>query len=153
MSIENSIIGNSTKIWRPELVNIYQCKIGEGCNIGAFVEIGANVEIGNRCRIQAYSFIPKGVKIGDDVFIGPRVTFLNDKYPPFGDFKTTIVEDEVIIGGCAIILPGVTLHKGCKIAAGTIITHDIGALNTAIGIPARIIENEKWHQKIIKTYE
>ena len=65
----------------PELVNLYECEIGEGTKIGAFVEIGRGVVIGKRCKIQSGAFIPEGVIVGDDVFIGPNATFCNVKYP------------------------------------------------------------------------
>ena len=53
-------IGKGTKIWQPDLVNIYGAVIGEDCNIGAFVEIRQDVVIGDRVRIQAFVFIPEG---------------------------------------------------------------------------------------------
>ena len=81
MPIVDTVIGEGTKIWHPELVNLYGCTIGENCNIASFVEIGPEVVVGDRCRIQSFSFIPKGVILGNDVFIGPNVTFTNDKHP------------------------------------------------------------------------
>ena len=56
MISEDTKIGAGTKIWHPELVNIYGAVIGENCNIGAFVEIRSGVIIGNRVRIQAMAF-------------------------------------------------------------------------------------------------
>ena len=74
-------IGKDTKIWHPELSNIYgDGYIGDFCNIGAMVEI-RSPQIGHRCKIQAFVFIPEGVIIGNNVFIGPNVTFVNDKFP------------------------------------------------------------------------
>jgi len=136
----DAIIGKGTKIWHPELVNIYGCRIGDDCNIGSFVEIGPDVEIGNRCKIQSKVFIPKGVTIGDDVFIGPGVIFLNDKHPPSkGEWLAvkTFVEDGVAIGGGALILPGIKLGKGCVIGAGAVVTKDVQPYMTVIGVPAR----------------
>ena len=74
-------IGKGTKIFHPDLVNLYGCEIGENCKIGAFVEIRKDVKIGNNVKIQAFVFIPEGVTIEDGVFIGPHVCFTNDKYP------------------------------------------------------------------------
>ncbi len=55
--------------------------------------------IGNRVKIRPFTFIPSGVKIEDDVFIGPHVTFTNDKYPKISaDWKllrTTIGKEQV----------------------------------------------------------
>ena len=60
--------------------------------IGAFVEIGSRQDaptyIG-KCKIQAKVFIPPGITIEDDVFIGPGVMFANDKHPKAnGGIKT-----------------------------------------------------------------
>ena len=74
-------IGEGTKIWHADKSNIYgDGKIGDNCNIGAMVEI-RHPNIGDDCKIQAFTFIPEGVKIGNRVFIGPHVCFTNDKHP------------------------------------------------------------------------
>ena len=129
----------STWVWYPELSNISTVDIGENCTIHTYVWIGNKVKIGDRCKIQAFCFIPDGVTIGNDVFLGPRVTFTNDKNPPSNqkDWAETIVEDGVSIGAGAIILPGLTLGKGCKIGAGAVVTHNVPQGETWVGNPAR----------------
>ena len=90
--------------------------------------IGDKVEIGDGSKIQAFAFIPNGVTIGKNVFVGPHVCFTNDKFPKAqGDWKQleTIVEDDVSIGANSTILPGITLHKGCRIAAHSVVTKDV----------------------------
>ncbi|MCC5999040.1 MAG: N-acetyltransferase, partial [Thermofilum sp.] len=77
--IKRVTVGKGTKIF--DQVNLYKCRIGKNCKIDAFVYIEGGVEIGNNVKIRAFTFIPEGVVIEDDVFIGPRVTFTNDKYP------------------------------------------------------------------------
>lgn len=77
------------------------------------------------------------MRIGDDVFIGPRVTFTNDKYPPSPDWLVTTVGDRASIGAGAIILPGLTLGEGCMIGAGAVVTKDVPAGETWVGNPAR----------------
>src|SRR3989339_670944 len=85
----------NTRIYR--FCNIYPtAKIGRDCVIGSYVEIGDNVQIGDNCKIEAFVFIPKGVTIGKNVFIGPATKFTNDKYPKAtGEWKVweTRVED------------------------------------------------------------
>lgn len=107
------------------------------CTVHAFVWIGNGVVIGDRCRIQAHAFIPEGVSIGNDVFIGPGVTFTNDRYPPSTNWAKTRVEDMVALGAGAIILPGVTIHAGATVGAGSVVTKDVKAGATVMGNPAR----------------
>ena len=138
-------IGDGTNIWNPDLVNIYGCSIGKNCSIGTFVEIGPNVIIGNECSVQSFCFIPEGVIIGNNVFIGPGAMFMNDKYPPshgkWRSFKKTIVEDNVTIGGGVVILPGVTLGKGCFIGSGAVVTKNTNPKGVYVGVPAKYIED------------
>lgn len=128
------------KTYKPELSNIHEgAIIADTCTVHSHVWIGDNVTIGERCKIQAFAFIPPGVTIGDDCFIGPRVTFTNDKYPPSGGrgWLTTRVCDGVSIGAGAIIMPGIELGEGCKIAAGSVVTVSVPPRITVMGVPAR----------------
>jgi UDP-2-acetamido-3-amino-2,3-dideoxy-glucuronate N-acetyltransferase len=127
MPVKNCKIGKGSKIWHPDLVNLYGCEIGENCNVGAFVEIGPGVFIGDDVRIAAHCFIPEGVKIESGCFIGPRVTFTNDPYPPSNreSWKSTVVCKGASIGAGAIILPGVTIGEGALIGAGSIISRNV----------------------------
>lgn len=120
--------------------NIYgDPEIGHGTTIGSYVEIGPDVRIGNNCKIQSYVSIPSGVTIGNEVFIGPKVTFTNDKHPPsYGqEWEETLVEDRVSIGAGAVILPGVVLAKGTKVGAGAVVVKSTEAFSTVVG-PAAV---------------
>ena len=136
---ERAKIGLGTFVWHECLSNIGVCEIGEDSIIHSHVWIGDGVKIGKHAKIQAFAFIPKGVSIGDNVFIGPRVTFTNDKHPPsFGrGWELTTVEDNVSVGAGAIILPGLTLGKGCIVGAGAVVTKNVEPGVTVIGNPAR----------------
>src|SRR5579875_1917900 len=61
--------------------NLYGCRIGDGTRIGTFVEIQRGAVIGARCKIQSHTFVCDGVEIGDGVFVGHGVMFVNDKTP------------------------------------------------------------------------
>jgi UDP-2-acetamido-3-amino-2,3-dideoxy-glucuronate N-acetyltransferase len=138
----NPQIHHSTKIWHPDKVNIYgDCIIGWNCNIGCFVEIGPGVIIGNNVSIAAFCFIPSGVSIDDNCFIGPRVTFTNDKYPPGRkeDWLRTHVKTGASIGAGAIILPGITIGINALVGAGSVVTKDVLDGQRVAGNPARRI--------------
>jgi len=133
--------GKNCTIWHPELSVLLDCAISDDCTIHSHAWIGNGVTIGDRCRIQAFAFIPDGVDIGNDVFIGPRVTFTNDKHPPSARMAWlgTRVEDGASIGAGCVILPGITIGKLAQIGAGSVVTKDVPALATAYGNPAAVV--------------
>ncbi len=133
----NKIFFTEGFVYFPELSNIQSLDIGRKAKIHSHVWIGRKVVVGANVLIQAFAFIPDGVRIGHNVFIGPRVTFTNDKHPPSTQLSETIVEDEVAIGAGAVILPGVLLGKGCVIGAGAVVTKNVEPFTTMVGNPAR----------------
>ena len=134
---------SNTRIY--DQVNLYKCRIGKNCKIDAFVYIEEGVVIGNRVKIRSFTFIPTGVVIEDDVFIGPHVTFTNDKYPKVNtDWKLlkTIVKRGASIGGGSVILP-ITIGKNSLIGAGSVVTRDIPDNAIAVGNPAKVVHNRR----------
>lgn len=142
-------IGLNTHIWNP--CNIYGCTIGNNCVIGAFVEIQSDVVIGDNCKIESGAYLPTGVIIQDDVFIGPRVVFTNDKYPSAvnkdGTLKNksdwecmkTYVCKGASIGANSTILPGVIIGNYAVVGAGSVVTKDVLPNTLVVGNPARKI--------------
>ena len=131
-------IGKGTKVWDEKgLWGDYE--IGEDCVIGKFVEIGDGVRIGYRCKIEAFAFIPPGVVIEDEVFVGPHVCFTNDKYPKAtGEWKKveTRVKKGASVGANATVVCGVTIGEGAMVGAGSVVTKDVAAGATIAGNPA-----------------
>jgi UDP-2-acetamido-3-amino-2,3-dideoxy-glucuronate N-acetyltransferase len=129
--------------------NLYGCTIGSGTQIGVFVEIQRGARIGARCKVESHTFVCDGVRVGDGVFIGHGVTFINDRRPrattPDGELQTdadwelveTTVEDGVSIGSGATVLCGVRLGKGAVVGAGAVVTRDVAEGETVLGNPAR----------------
>ena len=128
--------------------NLYGCTIGDDTRIGPFVEIQRGARIGRRCKIQSHSFICDGVEIGDEVFVGHGVMFINDKFPraakdgrlQTGDdweLLSTIVEDGVSLGSGSVILGGVRIGKQALVAAGAVVTRNVRPGTTVAGVPAR----------------
>jgi acetyltransferase-like isoleucine patch superfamily enzyme len=125
-------------IWPPADIHP-NAQIGEGTVIGRFTNITGPVKIGAKCRIQGFNFIPSGVELGDNCFIGPHACFTNMRYPSVYGFnkqyERTVIGDRVIIGAGAIILP-VNICDDAFIGAGAVVTKDIVSRETVIGIPA-----------------
>jgi UDP-2-acetamido-3-amino-2,3-dideoxy-glucuronate N-acetyltransferase len=129
--------------------NLYGCRIGDETRIGTFVEIQRGAVIGARCKIQSHTFICDGVEVGDEVFVGHGVMFINDKRPRAttdegelqadADWVTlrTSVEDGSSIGSGAVILGGVRIGAGALIGAGAVVTSDVGSGEVVVGNPAR----------------
>ena len=138
--IKNAKIGKNTKIY--DQVNLYGCEIGDNTKIDAFVYIEGGVKIGNNVKIRPFTFICDGVTIEDDVFIGPNVTFTNDKNPRVrGDWKLlkTRVKKGASIGAGAVILPGITIGEYSLVGAGAVVTKDVPPRAVVAGNPARVV--------------
>lgn len=143
MPIKNVKLGKNVKIPYPELVNLYDCEIGDNCLIGPFVEIQSNVKIGMRARVQSHTFICSKVTIGKDVFIGHGVVFINDKHPVNYDsskWEETIVDDGAVIGSNATIFP-CRIGKDALVGAGAVVIKDVPPNKTVVGNPARLMGN------------
>jgi UDP-2-acetamido-3-amino-2,3-dideoxy-glucuronate N-acetyltransferase len=136
-------------------VNLYGCRIGDGTRIGTFVEIQRGATIGAACKIQSHTFICDGIEIGDRVFVGHGVTFVNDKVPRAtadgGGLQTeedwelqrTVIEDGASIGSGATILGGVRIGAGALVGAGAVVTRDVAPGGTVVGNPARPLRSER----------
>ena len=144
--IDDVVFGERVVVY--PFVNLYGCRIGSDTRIGTFVEVARGAAIGERCKIQSHSFICDGVRIGDGVFVGHGVTFINDRHPRAtdaeGNLQTdedwelleTFVEDGASIGSGATILCGLRIGADAEIGAGAVVTKDVPAGATVVGIPA-----------------
>ncbi|MBI1931125.1 MAG: N-acetyltransferase [Ignavibacteriales bacterium] len=149
-NINNVKLGKDVRIF--DFVNLYGCSIDDGTKVGTFVEIQKGATIGKNCKISSHTFICEGVHIGNGVFVGHNVTFINDKYPravnPDGSMQTeadwklieTFVKDKVSIGSSSTIMGGVTIGENSIIGAGAVVTKDVPANVVVAGVPAKIIK-------------
>ncbi|MCG7489644.1 N-acetyltransferase [Vibrio sp. Of14-4] len=141
--IKDVSFGCNVRVIKPS--NIYGCSIGNNTFVGPFVEIQKGVVIGENCKIQSHSFICELVNIGDDVFIGHGVMFINDLFsqgfPANGNkdfWLETKIENKVSVGSNATILP-VRICSNVVIGAGAVVTKDINEPGVYVGNPAKKI--------------
>ena len=131
---EDVAIGAGTRIGSFTLLHAgavigADCTIGSHCNI-CRCEIGSNVSIQTACHIT------RGVRIEDDVFIGPGVVTLNDPLKGEG-LRYPVIMRGARIGGGSLIMPGVTIGENAFVGAGSVVTRDIASGGVSLGNPAR----------------
>ncbi len=135
--VQSKNIGEGTNIWQFCVV-LEGARIGKNCNICSNCFIENDVVIGDNVTVKNGVSLYDGMRIEDDVFIGPNATFCNDKYPKSKnkDFKLEpiIIKKGASIGANATILPGVTIGENALIGAGAIVTKDVHASNTVKGV-------------------
>jgi UDP-2-acetamido-3-amino-2,3-dideoxy-glucuronate N-acetyltransferase len=133
-------IGSQTSIWQYCVV-LPGARIGRQCNICAHVFIENDVIVGNRVTIKSGVQLWDGIELADDVFVGPNVTFTNDKYPQsqnkqFSKLRTRVCRG-ASIGGGATILPGITIGESAMVGAGAVVVSDVPPHAVVYGNPAR----------------
>ena len=152
-------IGDGTKIWRGVGI-LWDVKIGQNCSIGGLTEVGHHTTIGDGSRIGYNVFIPNNARIGKNVFVGPNVTFCDDMHPrvrlsweqPY-TAQPPIIEDGAAIGAGVVILPGIHIGRGAKIAAGSVVTKNVGDYVTVRGGRAAypVDGPKEWDTEVLNT--
>lgn len=139
--VESEHIGEGSRVWAFSHV-LPEAVIGTDCNICDHVFIENDVVIGNRVTIKCGVQIWDGLRLEDDVMVGPNATFTNDLFPrskqPF-ELRKTIVKHGASIGANATILCGITIGAGAMVGAGAVVTKDVPPLSVVVGNPAKII--------------
>ena len=140
--VQTSLLGSGTKIWQFVVV-LPRAKIGNDCNICSHCFIENDVVIGDRVTVKCGVQLWDGLRIGNDVFIGPNVSFANDRFPRSKqtpeNFLQTIINDGASIGAGATILPGVTIGHNAMVGAGAVVTRSVPPNSVVVGNPAKII--------------
>lgn len=141
-------IGSGSMVWNNAQIR-EDVSIGEECVVGKDVYIDKGVSVGDRVKIQNSALLYQPLRIGNGVFIGPRVTFTNDRVPravtPTGEVTgegdwpraLTSVAEGASIGAGAIVLPGIGIGAWAMVGAGSLVTRDVAAHQLVAGSPAR----------------
>lgn len=143
--VQTENVGSGTRIWQFVVV-LSGASIGADVNVCSHCFIENDVIVGDRVTIKNGVQLWDGLRVEDDVFIGPNVTFTNDRYPRSrnrdAEILQTIVKEGASIGAGAVICPGLTIGAGAMVAAGAVVVRDVPAGATVRGNPARSRENE-----------
>ena len=120
---------------------------------GVLASLGTGIVVGDRVAIGAGAFVggQGGVRIGDDVIMGPGVRIFSENHAfedvdrPIraqGEHRApTIIHDDCWIGAGATILAGVTVGAGCVVAAGAVLTRSVPPYSIVAGVPARVVRS------------
>lgn len=130
--------------------------IPHGCSFSGIknIHVGNNVSFGYGCTVLTTR---AELIIGNNIMFGPNVTIITGNHRidivgktmcsvkdeeklPEND-QNVIIEDDVWIGANAVLLKGITIHRGCVIAAGAVVTNDVPPFSVYGGVPAHFIAN------------
>jgi acetyltransferase-like isoleucine patch superfamily enzyme len=131
-------------VWQ-HCVILDDVRIGADCNIcfGCFIERG--VQLGDRVTLKNGVYLWEGLRLEDDVFVGPNATFANDRFPRSRQqpqkWLETVLEAGCSIGAGAVILPGLRIGRGAMVGAGAVVTRDVAAGAVVVGNPARVLRH------------
>jgi acetyltransferase-like isoleucine patch superfamily enzyme len=138
--VQTTMVGSGTRIWQFVVV-LPGARIGADVNICSHCFIENEVVIGDRVTIKNGVQLWDGLRVADDVFIGPNVSFTNDRYPRSRNQEAklvqTVIEEGASIGAGAVICPGLNIGAGAMVAAGAVGVHDVPAGVTVVGNPAK----------------
>jgi acetyltransferase-like isoleucine patch superfamily enzyme/dTDP-4-dehydrorhamnose 3,5-epimerase-like enzyme len=122
--------------------------VREGAVLGREVEVGDHafvdddVWIGDRVQILAGARLWRGVRVEEEVLIGPNATFVSDRHPRAGHAPVAVPETRVCrgasIGAGATVLPGMTIGQNALVGAGAVVTRSVPPNAVVVGNPARI---------------
>jgi UDP-2-acetamido-3-amino-2,3-dideoxy-glucuronate N-acetyltransferase len=138
--VQSKDIGPGTTIWQSVVV-LQGAQIGAEVNICAHCFIENDVVIGDRVTVKSGVYLWNGIRLEEDVFVGPNVTFTNDKFPRskhHPKILETRVEAGASIGGGAVLLPGIVIGRGAMVGAGAVVTKSVPPYAIVCGSPARI---------------
>lgn len=153
---------------RKEILKQLLGSVGSGVEVYPNVrfDYGCNIYIGDNCyfNFNCVFLDCAEIRFGDNVFVGPNVSFLTPVHPLLSGERNRRVDGSgrvhlfefckpiqiganVWIGGGVIVNPGVTIGHDAVIGSGSVVTKDIPAGVIAVGNPCKVLrkitENDK----------
>lgn len=137
--VQSTQIGEGTRVWQYAIV-LKGAVIGKDCNINCHTFIENDVVIGNHCTIKSGVYVWDGIKIEDDVFVGPNVTFINNNAPRSQQYPEkhigVTIRKGVSIGAASTIKGDIDIGMFAMIGAGSLLTKSVPAFQLWYGHPA-----------------
>jgi UDP-2-acetamido-3-amino-2,3-dideoxy-glucuronate N-acetyltransferase len=139
--VQTKAIGNDTTVWQYAVI-LSKATIGSNCNINCHTFIENEVVVGDYVTIKSGVYLWDGITVEDYAFIGPNVSFTNDRFPrskqyPI-EFQQTLIKKGASIGAAAVILGGLTIGIYALIGAGAVVTKNVPDYAMVYGNPAVI---------------
>lgn len=137
--VDTDKIGARTRIY--EFTHVLKgATIGADCNLNSHVFVENDVRVGDRVTLKSGVYLWDGVRLEDDVFVGPNVTFTNDRRPrsrrPVAH-PETLVKKGASLGAGAVIGPGVVIGEWAMVGMGAVVTRNVEPHAVVFGNPAR----------------
>jgi acetyltransferase-like isoleucine patch superfamily enzyme len=131
-----AIIGDQTQIRE-------RSSVGERSVVGRASCVDFGAVVGSRVLIQTAVYVTAGSIVEDDVFLGPGTTTTNDndmgRHPRGAPLAGPVFRRACRVGGGSLLLPGVEIGEEAFVAAGALVTRDVGARELVMGSPARVV--------------
>jgi UDP-2-acetamido-3-amino-2,3-dideoxy-glucuronate N-acetyltransferase len=94
-------------------------------------------------KIQTDVYLTAGSLVEDAVFLGPGVLSTNDdtmgRHPRGEPLRGPVFRRACRVGGGVVLVPGVEVGEEAFVAAGALVTRDVGARQVVMGVPARVV--------------
>jgi acetyltransferase-like isoleucine patch superfamily enzyme len=119
-----------------------RASVGAGTVVGRGSSVDFGARVGSHVLIQTGVYLTAGAVVEDHVFLGPGVLTTNDdamgRHPAGQPLRGPVFRRACRVGAGAILVPGVEIGEEAFVAAGAVVTRDVGERQVVMGVPARV---------------